>query len=162
MKIFPGLLVAAMTFISCHTFTCGPTKDEFISRFDSFVEKVDEADLETSDEEWARHDEKFRQFVEECYDMHEEEMTTRERRRFWIKSLKYYSTRYGEGMLNELSKDDDLSRKIEHNIEEVLEATGRDIEDFVNKNMSEIEDLVRDIGQDIEAWAEKLKEILEE
>ncbi len=79
-----------------------------------------------------------------------------------MKTLKYYSTRYGEGMLNELSKDDITTERIMANVEEVLEETGKDIEDFVNKSANEIEDLVDEIGQDIEQWTEKLQEIFEE
>ena len=118
--------------------------------------------MDVSDEKWEKYDQEFKTYIEDCYDHFEEDLSTKERRQFWMKTLKYYATRYGEGMLNELSKKDGISDKVEKNIEEVLDATGRDLEDFVNKNMDQIEDLVKDIGKDIEDWAAKLKEILQE
>jgi hypothetical protein len=147
---------------SCQVLQCGADKSAFLTKYDDFVDRVDRLDLEVSDEKWEKYDAQFRQYVEECYDFYEADLSTRERRRFWMKTLKYYATRYGEGMLNHLSKKDGISEKIEHNIEEVLDATGRDLEDFVNKNMGEIEDLVKDIGKDVEDWANKLKDILQE
>ena len=151
-----------MLMSSCQVMQCGADKKSFLSKYDAFIEKVDRLDLEVSDEKWSKYDSEFKSYIEDCYDHFEEDLTTRERRRFWMKTLKYYATRYGDGMLNELSKKEGISEKVEQNIEEVLDATGRDLEDFVNKNMDEIEDLVKDIGKDIEDWAAKLKEILQE
>ncbi len=155
-------LITVIGSTSCQSSSCGESKKAFLSKFERFLDRVDELDLESSDEAWEKHDETFRQYVEECYDLYEKDLSTRERRRFWMKSLKYYSTRYGEGLINELSKEDAITNRVEENIRDVIETTGRDLEDFVNKNMDEIEDLVNDIGKDIEEWASKLKEIFEE
>ncbi|NND33848.1 MAG: hypothetical protein HKN76_14760 [Saprospiraceae bacterium] len=146
---------------SCQMVTCGPDKEAFLTKYSKFIDKVDRADLDASDSNWEKYDQSFKHYIEDCYDLYEDEMSTRERRQFWMKTLKYYSTRYGESMLNEFSKDA-ISNDVKENIEEVLDATGRDLEDFVNKNMGEIENLVRDIGKDIEDWASKMKEIFEQ
>ena len=163
-KLKTSLLAIAclMTVSSCEMVTCGPGKDAFLAKYNKFIEKVDKLDLEASDQSWEKYDKSFKHYVDDCYELYEDEMSTREQRKFWIKSLKYYATRYGEGMLNEFSKEDAISDKVKDNIEEVLDATGRDLEDFLDKNMNEIEDLVRDVSRDIEEWASKLKEIFEE
>ncbi len=155
-----GLLLIGLQ--ACEIAKCGPTKDNFLDKYDAFITKIDRLDMEVDDDRWQRHDETFRSYVDECYDYHEEELSTKEKRQFWMKSLKYYSIRYGEGMINELSNDDITSQRIRDNVEDVLQETGRDIEDFVQKSSDELEELFEDIGNDIERWAEKLKEILEE
>lgn len=146
----------------CQMARCGATKDIFLRNFDEFIEKIDQTDLDIDDGKWEGHDEKFRTYVEECYDAFEEDLSGREKRQFWIKSLKYYATRYGEGMLNELSKDDITNQKVRENIGDVMEETGQDIEDFFEKSADELEVLLEDIGKDIEAWAERLQQIFEE
>lgn len=162
IKILAGVIFMIAFATSCQVLQCGPDKDAFLTKYDSFIEKVDRLDMDVSDEKWKKYDEEFKTYIEDCYDHFEKDLTNRERRRFWMKTLKYYATRYGEGMLNELSRKDGISQKIEKNIEEAIEVTGRDLEDFVNKNMTEIEDLINDIGRDVEDWAAKLKEILQE
>ncbi len=147
---------------SCQMAKCGATKDIFLRNFDDFIEKVDEADLDISDDRWEAHDEKFRGYVEECYDAFEDDLSSREKRKFWIKSLKYYSTRYGDGMLNELSKDDITNQRVRDQMEQVLEETGHDIEQFLEQSADELEALFEDIGKDIESWAQRIKEIFEE
>ena len=163
-EIFIVHLIALVLVLgqSCHMAKCGATKDIFLRNFDDFIEKIDDEDLEVTDERWQVHDEKFRGYVEECYDAFEEDFSTREKRQFWLKSLKYYSARYGEGMLNELSKDDITNQRVREQMEDVLEETGQDIEAFFEKSADELEALFEDIGKDIESWAEKIREIFEE
>jgi len=160
-KVF-AITVSLFAIQSCQMAKCGATKDIFLRNFDSFVEDIDDVDLEISDEQWTTYDEKFKGYVEECYDAFEDEMSNRERRQFWVKSLKYYATRYGEGMINELSKDDITNQRMREEMESVLEDTGKSIEEFFNKSGDDIEELFEDIGKDIEAWAERIKEIFEE
>jgi ABC-type Zn uptake system ZnuABC Zn-binding protein ZnuA len=165
MKKLVSLLVVISILISvsaCQRVTCGPDKNSFIGNYEKFIDKIDALDLSVADKGWEKHDATFKHYIEDCYDYYESDLTTREKRRFWMQSLKYYANRYGEGMINELSREDGISEKVKQNIEDVLDATGRDLEDFVNKNMDQIEDLVKDIGKDIEEWAAKLKEIFEE
>ncbi len=61
---------------------CGPDKDTFLSNYESFIEKVDRLDLSVGDKGWDKHDEKFRSFIEECYEYHEPSMSTKEKRKF--------------------------------------------------------------------------------
>jgi len=141
---------------------CGPDKETFLSNYNNFIEKIDRLDLPVADKRWEKHDEKFRFFVEECYAYHESSLSTKEKRKFWMKSLKYYADRYGEGLLNELSKEEGISKEVQENLEQVLNETGRDFEDFMNKNVEQLESLINEIGSDIEDWASKIKEIFQE
>ncbi len=165
MKIihfFSVIFISVFILSSCQVIQCGADKKAFLSKYDQFISRVDRLDMDVSDTGWEKYDRQLKQYIEECYDHFEDDLTTKEKRRFWMNTLKYYATRYGEGILNELSKKDSISEKIERNIEEVMDATGRDLEDFINKTTGEIEDLVEDIGKEIEDWAAKLQEILQE
>jgi hypothetical protein len=165
MKIFHFSVIIVLctgVFLSCQVIQCGADKDAFLSKYDQFIERVDRLDLEVSDKGWEKYDRQFKQYIEDCYDQYEKDLSMRERRRFWMKTLKYYATRYGEGMLNELSKKDGISERAGRNIEEALNTTGRELEDFVNKTLGEIEDLVKSAGKDIEDWAAKIQGILQE
>jgi hypothetical protein len=163
-KLLPLLVILSYLILvsACQRVTCGADKKSFISNYEKFIDKVDALDIPIDDHGWEKYDATLKHYIEDCYDYYESDLTTREKRRFWMQSLKYYASRYGEGMINELSREDGISEKVKQNIEEMLDATGRDLEDFLNKNMNQIEDLVRDIGDDIEKWAAKLKEIFEE
>lgn len=168
-KSFPsillGIFVAGTMLIlqSCQVQSCGINKKMFLDRYHAFVEKADGLELEISHEKWEEYDETFEHFVEVCYEKYEDELTEKEKKRFWIGSLKYYATRYGDGLLHELEKDDgEYAEKVKQNLEEIFEETGQKVEDFFNKNEAEIEALVDQISNDIEAWAEKLQEIFEE
>ncbi|MDH3649906.1 MAG: hypothetical protein OEQ53_09490 [Saprospiraceae bacterium] len=160
----PQIVVISLStlIISCTILPCGPTKDAFLDKYDAFIEKVDRADMHISDEEWEKYDSEFKKFVEECYELHGDDLSTKEKRKFWIKSLKYYAVRYGEGMLNEMSEEDtELDITIRENVGEVLELTGEELSAFFEKNGEELEELLESISADIEAWAEKIQEIFE-
>ncbi len=149
-------------FTACEMTKCGATKEVFMRNFDGFIEEVDDRDFEVSDDRWNRYDEKFRTYIEECYDAFEEDLTAQEKRQFWIKSLKYYALRYGEGMLNELSKDDIANTRMRNEIEEMLEESGKSLEEIVKRSTTELESIIEEMASDIEKWAERIKEIFEE
>ncbi len=156
------LVLGCITLASCSLLPCGPSKDAFLSRYDKFIERVDDSDKQLSDQEWDKYDEEFRKYVEECYEQYEDEMSSRERRRFWMKSLKYYAMRYGEGIMNELSKENsDLDLKIREHISETLELSGQELENFFEKNGQELEELLESFSSDLEELADKISEIFE-
>jgi hypothetical protein len=99
-----GLLLALMV-TACGTDPCGTDKDAFLNDYYKLLGEAKTANWPVSDDRWDTYDERFRAYVEECYDLHEPEMSGREKRRFWRKSLSYFTQRYGDGALNALKKD---------------------------------------------------------
>ena len=162
LTVILWLLAMFGGFSSCQMAKCGATKAIFLRNYDALFNEINALDDEDSDQAWSRHDRKFRNYVEDCYDAFEEEMSDREKREFWIKSLKYYASRYGEDMIDELSKDDVANTHVRENIKEVLEDTGKNLEDFLENSVDKLEVLFEDIGNDIEKWAERIKEMIEE
>jgi hypothetical protein len=97
-------------------------KAAFLDQYYELLEDARTADLPASDPRWSKYDASFRSYVEECYDLHEPEMTGREKRRFWRQSLRYYYQRYGDGLVKELKgKDKSTLRKIQEETEAIFD-----------------------------------------
>lgn len=114
--------LAAFCFSACTRSTCGADKAAFLDQYYELLEDARTADLPASDPRWSKYDASFRSYVEECYDIHEPEMTGREKRRFWRQSLRYYYQRYGDGLVKELKgKDKSTLRKIQEETEALFD-----------------------------------------
>ncbi|HMQ49918.1 MAG TPA: hypothetical protein PKA00_20890 [Saprospiraceae bacterium] len=118
--------------------SCGADKTQFIKKYNELISDINAAKLPTSDKGWAKYDNAFRAYVEECYDQHESEMTGKEKRQFWGKALKYYSQRYGEGIVRELDKSAD---KTANRLNDYIKATGQSIESIKRGKIQEKEKL---------------------
>ncbi|MCO6489382.1 MAG: hypothetical protein J5I98_13240 [Phaeodactylibacter sp.] len=113
---------------------CGNSKDVFLQNYYSLVDEAAAANLPASDDKWAKYDERFRAFVEECYDQYEPELSPKERRRFWSKSLKYYAQRYGDGAIKELGKKKDkASEKVVGEVEKIWTDTKEALKEAAGK-----------------------------
>ncbi len=104
MRITFLFLFLALLLTNCSLSPCGSNKDQFLQRFDNLMEEVKEDRLPLGDEGWADRDERFRALVEECYDQFEEELSGKEKRRFWAKSAGYYKNRFGKAALDKWFK----------------------------------------------------------
>ncbi len=92
---------------------CGADKNAFIKNFAQFVgEKSDKSENDSRDR-------LFRQYVKECYALHEAQMGLNEKKDFWIGVLRYYYQRYGLNMLVELGKEKDLKEVLIKGLKEV-------------------------------------------
>jgi len=106
MKITYFIFLSAFIMLnSCQLDECGRSKDKFLDRYYSLIEKVTKEDVYFTEKEWEKNDEKFRAFVEECYDKFEPEMTRREKRRFWAKSLRYQYERHGKDFFGKVEEE---------------------------------------------------------
>lgn len=107
---------------ACTQMTCGTDKTAFLEQYYKLLEEAKAADIPISDPAWTTYDERFRSYVEECYGIHEAEMTGKERRRFWRQSLRYYYQRYGDGLAKELKgRDKTTFRKIKEEASALFE-----------------------------------------
>lgn len=95
--IFTGMLLLLLS--GCSIDPCGSDKEAFLQRFDRLMTEVKAENLASDDSGWEEYDERFRAMVEECYDLHEAELTGGEKRRFWFSAMGYYKDRYGEGAM---------------------------------------------------------------
>ena len=122
LPLFFFLICVLAISSSCTRMACGANKSAFLEQYYELLEEAKSADLAVSDPKWETYDEAFRSYVEECYDIHEPEMTGTEKRRFWSQSLRDYYQRYGDGLAKELSgKDKQTFRKIQEEAEAILD-----------------------------------------
>ena len=96
-----AVLTAALLLTGCQGDPCGNSKETYLQNFETLMTEVKDRDLPLNDPAWDRYDERFRALVEECYDQHEAELSGGEKRRFWLRALGYYRTRFGEGAARE-------------------------------------------------------------
>ncbi|MEL6924464.1 MAG: hypothetical protein AAFO94_10490 [Bacteroidota bacterium] len=166
MKNLPALsiigLYLMMLLSSCDMLLpCGTSKDAFLENYNQLTDQASENGDDFTEAQWEASDERFRKMVEECYDQWEEEMSFREQRKFWGRSLKYYFQRHGNRVANELmDEDNSLSTKIREEMEAVWGDSDMVLNDLLKDlGGDEMNDLLKDIGKDIEKWGERLEEI---
>ena len=136
MKYLTLLLIGVSFMLSsCSSEpTCGENSDEFLLNYFALVREVQMAKLSVSDAGWNKFDEQFKSYVEECYQLHQEEMTRGQRRSFWAKAMQYYYYRYGSGMMNELKNDSNaLSRRIKREIDSRWDRPGSALDEAMMK-----------------------------
>ena len=103
---------------------CGDSKDDFLKNYYELINEASAANLPVSDKQWSQYDERFRAYVEECYEQHESELSPKERRNFWARSMKYFAQRYGDGAIRELGKGKHkASEKVREEVEKICEDT---------------------------------------
>lgn len=138
--------IALILFLTsaCSTNECGSNKAKFLANFNDLIEEVTEAELDYSDDAWDKHDNRFRKFVEDCYPEYEEELSNRERRKFWGQFVKYYYKRYGAGLAQEMLAQGGAQ----------LEGVQLQLD---NLPIKELEGLMETIGGDMERWGEELE-----
>ena len=136
MKPLTIVVIVGLALLSgCSLGTsCGDSKDAFLRSYYDLIDEAAAANLPVSAGQWTSYDERFRAYVEECYEQYEPELSPKERRHFWSKSLKYYAQRYGDGALKELGKKGDKAAgKVKQEVENIWtdaesalkEATGK-------------------------------------
>lgn len=136
MKAMLFFTVAGLAFLaSCaQPPACGGTKEAFLKDYFALIEEATEAKLPVSDKGWKPYDERFRAYVEECYSLYEAEMSGKERRLFWSRSVKYYARRYGGGAIQELEqKKDRTAEKVKKEVEKIWENAGEALKEARGK-----------------------------
>lgn len=158
-------------FMSCTEDLCGD-KDKFIENFESLVSETrkESDDYKTAD--WKKVEEKFQKLTKDCYQAHKEDMTSKEKRRFWKDAVKLMIVKGTEDINLSMDEDEveidfgsseeDLEY-ITNELEEVFEGTGEEIteimDDFLKNDAPKLIDkAVEGLGK----FADELKEALEE
>jgi len=161
VKIFYILLLSLAVLVSCQQNPC-KTKDQFIASYDTFIEDVKTHHEELANADWADIDAEYKQFIEECYEQHREEMSVREKVNFWKNTLSYSTYHTGdEEALEELVGD--LQIKLEADLQSFSAESRAEIEDYFRKEVApQLEDAIDDILRGVEEFGDKLKEWLDE
>jgi len=145
--------IFSLFLVSCQMDPCA-NKEKFLTNFDSFVEDISESEESISLEEWKKHDEKFKKYIEECYTNHKGDLLSSEKQSFWANSIRYYYERHGNSFFTELNDENDTLAKImEEELSEVFnnpeeaiialvkEEYGEDITKSIDKVVDEIKKL---------------------
>lgn len=135
---------------SCSTSPCQPDKERFLHAYYELLDEAKQADLPVSDPAWGKYDERFRAYVEECYEVHEPAMSRRERRKFWSRSLSYYYQRYGDGVAKELKGSSRTSKRMKEAVEALWDSPE-----------AAFDDALRGARKDWRELKSKMKEVFE-
>ena len=165
------LLVFCCFLVSCTEELCGD-KDKFIQNFEQLLEETKGAASEYKKADWTKLEEKFEKMTKDCYQTHKDDMTMREKRRFWKDAVKLMIVKGTENI--DLKIDDDeidfdlgsSEKDLEYittELEEVFEGTGEELKDIVDDFLKdEAPKLIDKAMEGLEKFAEELKKSLEE
>lgn len=171
IKSLTTLFIVAIMITSCNQSPCGVNKNYFLQNFDSFVNDIKDQDLRYNDDAWVKHDQKFNEYKDECFEHLKDKMTEAEKEEFYADAAKYVWLRYGSGFVNQiLDKDgevvdnflDDLSKAwdgAENDITIAIDELKNEVEKI---DKEKLEDLMKEIGGDVEEWGKKIEDIFKD
>ncbi len=167
MKFYWIVFCIALVTQSCSSDPCGNDKDDFIEKFDALVEKVEDIDYDVDDENWEAYNTEFKHLIEECYKIHEDDMSSREERSFAKKTAVYYVKTFS-GQVNFEEHAAEIGKLLDNNIDEFSDGINAAIKDFnldIDIDEAELKELIGEFGDDIESlgkkWGKKLEKIIE-
>ena len=156
-------MMCALTLASCAMDQCGPTKEKFLENYEKFVDRVEAKDLASDKEAWQNLDQKLDKYINECYTEFEQDLTNSERIDFASSTVRYYYTKYGKGLSEQLGSDpDEFARMMTENLEGFLHGHEDEIEaivdDFVNNlDRQKMEELIEKGSEFIQLLTEDLE-----
>ncbi len=158
-------ILSILIFASCETDRCGRDKTDFLNKYNAFIEKVDHSDLSPKDAKWDEYDTQFKKYIEECYEIHKDDLTHKEERDFWAKTITYYGDRYGKGLAAALA---DEANNISKLITSHTSDFSNDLRLFLNDiqiNEDELEENLNELGDDLDKlgkkWGDRLEKFLD-
>ena len=156
-----------LMFQSCANDPCGNNKDDFIEKFDDLVDRIEKIDYDTEHKDWEAYNDEFKHLIEECYKIHEDDMSSREERSFAKKTAVYYVKTFS-GQVNFEEQAAEFGKLLDDNMEELSEGINAAIKKFkvdIDIDEEELEEMITEFGDDIESlgkkWGKKLEKIIE-
>ena len=156
-----------LMFQSCSSDPCGNDKDDFLEKFDDLVDRVEKINYDTKHKDWETYNDEFKHMIEECYKLHEDDMRSREERRFAKKTTLYYVKTF-TGQVNLEEQAAEFGRLLDDNMAEFSEGINGFIKELnldIDLNEAELEEMISEFGDDIESlgkkWGKKLEKIIE-
>ena len=140
----------------CILLACKPfSKDQFMSRYESFMDNVKENHEDFNDTDWDRKDEQLEEMLDEWYPEFEEDFTRKERTRIWSDAMQYAIYRHGNELENFWSDNgEELSEMIRLHAKDISKETREALKEIV----PEIKEVLPELK---EAGREILKELIE-
>ena len=140
------------------------TKGQFVRGYETMTSKVEKDYKGYTSKDWEKKDELMDKFIGECYEKHEEDLTSDEKKDIWINYFKYKFHRHGKNVLAAIEED---AKEFSLEIDEELEGLFDNPEEDVKRILSEIygddiDKAIDDFVKGIEDIAEKIKEWLEQ
>jgi len=160
---FLFVAIALIIFSACNQILpCGSSKEDFLEKYETFIEQIDEENLTANSDEWEQHDREFKQMVEKCHEMYE--LTFTEEVEFWANTMIYYSNRYGSEAMSTLNDEsNNISVEISEELEKVFDDPDAMMDKFFGAEKSDnLKDLFKEATKDMEKWGKKLEKIFEE
>jgi len=149
----------AFAIQSCNLDTC-INKSYFVTTYNNFIKDMDKNHDRYSSEDWKSKDAKMKNFVDDCYAAHSEDMTGKEKIDFWTKYIQYMITRHGSSAWSSIENEDKNSDV------EIFDEISDSLEDADLKKLfkdvygDNIEDAVDDILKEVNKWGDQLKDWL--
>jgi len=167
IKSFSVFAMAAMLLTSCATDPCGNDKDDFLKKFNTLVDKIEAIDYDTENSKWEGYNDEFKNLVEECYKIHEDDLSRREERKFGKQVAVYYVKTF-TGNVDIEKHAAEFGKMLDENMGDISNQISKAVEGIdidINLDDQEIEALFEELGSDIDKmgkkWGKKLEKILE-
>ena len=160
-------LTFMLMFQSCSSDPCGNDKDDFLEKFDDLVDRVEEIDYDTEHKDWEAYNDEFKHMIEDCYKVHEDDMSSREERSFAKKTAVYYVKTFS-GQVDFEAHAAEFGKLLDDNMDEFsdgINAAVKKLKLDIDIDEEELEELIGEFGDDIESlgkkWGKKLEKVLE-
>ncbi len=162
-----AFVCAMLVLTSCSNDPCGNNKDAFLKNFNALVDKVEAIEYDAKNAKWEGYNEEFKRMVDECYKIHEDDLTRREEKDFGKKVAVYYLKTFKDQVKFE-EYAAEFGKLMDDNLDGLSDKISTSIKDLdidINLNDQEIEELFEELGSDIEKmgkkWGKKLENILQ-
>jgi uncharacterized FlaG/YvyC family protein len=143
---------------SCHLGKC-PNKSDFLSSFDAFTTNIEE----DKNLNWESKDKEFYQYMNDCYDLYDKELTNSEKAKLWLGAVKYYTAKH-DGRLD-LAYDEakeKLKPETVKDLEIFLETYPREaISNSVKTGVKMLNKFLDSFGKNVKPELDKLGDELE-
>jgi len=169
------LLLLSSFFVSCEQDLCGD-KDKLMENFRGFLDETKSAASNYDEADWSKVEAKFEQLTKDCYQAHKDEMSSKEKRKFWKDAINVMIIKGKNDMgltLSEEESDEEKSIDIEateedlqyiaDELEDVFKDAGTELQEVVDEFLKEdASKLIDKAMEGLEKIAEELKESLKE
>ena len=170
-----SLLIISCFFVSCEQDLCGD-KDKFMQNFRGFLDETRSAASDYEEADWTKVEAKFEQLTKDCYQAHKDEMTSKEKRKFWKDAINVMVIKGKKDLGLSLSEEEGKEEKnidieateedlqyIADELEEVFKDAGGELKEVVDEFLKEdASKLIDKAMEGLEKIADELKESLKE
>ncbi len=170
-----ALLIISCFFVSCEQDLCGD-KDKLMTNFRSFLDETKSAAANYEEADWTEVEAKFQQLTKDCYEAHKDEMSSKEKRKFWKDAINLMIIKGKNDLGLSLTEDEDgkgtsidvdvSEEEIQHiaeELEDVFQDAGNELQEVVDEFLKEdASKLIDKAMEGLEKIADELKESLKE